>query len=270
MARINIEDSLYRDLRFLELCRKTSSVDEAIGCLVRAWTLAQKWFLSNDGKIPLKEWEDQRLPNALIECGLAKIIDGMVWMAGAEEQFSWLKQKSIAGKSNRKKTVKEDERALTYVDGRRAPTPTLSLPHTLTQTLTLSQNTITTTRQCTVADETAPVPVVARRPSNSSLIKFENENALLGSIRHDLRSRWDKLYPDPEFINRELTKAFGWYSNNPIKMPKTMKGWNQALSSWFERSWTSHVKTIKSAKPDPFAFLKNKPVESVNEEEAYD
>jgi hypothetical protein len=115
MARINIEESIFKDQRFIKLCIELGSLDLALGCLVRAWALAQKWYLTPDKKIPHEEWKKQSLPDQLISTGLAEVVDGKIWLKGADEQFAWLKQRSEAGRRN---IEKFNERPLTADDGR--------------------------------------------------------------------------------------------------------------------------------------------------------
>lgn len=98
MARINIEDSLYQDRRFMDLYIKLKSVDTALGALIRAWSLAQKWYLIGDGTIPIKEWEKQLLPPEIIDCRLAIIEGDTVRVCGSDDQFGWLKQRVAAGR----------------------------------------------------------------------------------------------------------------------------------------------------------------------------
>lgn len=110
MARINFEDSIWKDVRFCELQIKLQNIDKAIGCLVRAWVVAQKWYLTNEKTIPLEEWKKQRLPDELFEVGLAELKDNGVWICGADQQFNWLKQKSEAGRKGGKKNNKKDKK----------------------------------------------------------------------------------------------------------------------------------------------------------------
>lgn len=136
MARINVEDSIYSDIRFNDLVQKLNCVDTAIGSLVRAWTLAQKWFIKEDRMIPLTEWKKNRINDALIEVGLAEIIGDHVRVAGAEEQFGWLKQRSDAGR--RSGIVRQNqaiERHRTTVQSRSTTVqPVEPLPHSLPHT----------------------------------------------------------------------------------------------------------------------------------------
>ncbi len=98
MARINIEDTIYTDGRFLELVRLSGSVDEALGSLVRAWAIAQRFYIKPEKMIPLDEWKKQKLNDKLITVTLATVIDGFVRMAGIDDQFSWLTQRVEAGR----------------------------------------------------------------------------------------------------------------------------------------------------------------------------
>jgi general stress protein YciG len=99
VARINVEDTIYKDPRFIRLATKLDGdIDKAIGCLVRAWSLAQQWYLKPSQLIPLSEWESQQINSAIIDVGLAERVDGFIRMKGADEQFAWLKQRSDAGR----------------------------------------------------------------------------------------------------------------------------------------------------------------------------
>lgn len=143
MARINIEDSIYKDNRFLQLCMKTQSVDAAIGGLVRAWSLGQVWYLTKNKMIPVAEWRKQKINDLIIDVGLAHVEGEFIKIDGAEEQFSWLVQRSVAGKKSvaSKKSKKEKnstvvQRSLTTVESRSTKPDgsqplSLSLPPTL-------------------------------------------------------------------------------------------------------------------------------------------
>lgn len=115
MARINIEDSLYRDGRFINLFLKLKSMETAIGALVRVWSVAQKWYLIDDGMIPFDEWTKQGLNDLVIEVHLAERVGDFVRVCGADEQFAWLKQKVEAGRkggiARKNKTMTIQEQA---------------------------------------------------------------------------------------------------------------------------------------------------------------
>lgn len=72
--------------------------------------------------------------------------------------------------------------------------------------------------------------------------------SLLEVVGEKNKTSWAEIYPDAEFIRRELLKALLYYENNPRKKPKSKRGWTQAMNSWLARGWSWHVKTIPSEK----------------------
>lgn len=108
MARINIEDSLFSDGRFIIL-EKMVGEEMAIGKLVVAWKTAQSYWLQ-DQLIPHRFWELLKL-DELLEVGFAEKRDDGVYMCGTEEHFDWIKQKQEAGrKSGQTRRDKKNER----------------------------------------------------------------------------------------------------------------------------------------------------------------
>lgn len=101
MARINIEDAIFRDQRFFNLSIKLGCNYRALGMLVQAWCLAQKWYVkAEDRKIPLDEWRKQGFGDILFEVGLAQRDGTTVRVAGADDQFGWLLQRIQAGQKS--------------------------------------------------------------------------------------------------------------------------------------------------------------------------
>lgn len=102
MARINIEDSLFKDLRFLELCIITGNSATALGELIYMWVAAQQHYLS-DGEIPNDKFVKLRLSENVIKVGLAERSSTGVRVCGQDAQFAWLKQTQEAGRASAKK-----------------------------------------------------------------------------------------------------------------------------------------------------------------------
>lgn len=90
---------------------------------------------------------------------------------------------------------------------------------------------------------TVPVTPVAVE-SVTEPVDLNSESEVVSAIPERTKRRWAVLYPEREFLEREVLKAFNYYENNPKKKPKNIRGWSRALSSWFERGWRSHVRTI--------------------------
>lgn len=109
MARINIEESLYRDTRWLRLVAKVGCEYKALGMITTAWTLAQRHWLAK-GMVPEKVWPKDL--DLLIEFELANRIEGGVYVKGSKTAFKWLEQRSAAGRSGGKKTQSVVKRSL--------------------------------------------------------------------------------------------------------------------------------------------------------------
>lgn len=97
MPRINIEDSIFKDNRYIELCIAAGSRITAIGALAWLFIEAQKHYIEH-GEIPLEAWENARLPDYLITTGWAVRSETGVRARGQEEQFAWLRQRVEAGR----------------------------------------------------------------------------------------------------------------------------------------------------------------------------
>ena len=143
VARINIEDSLFKDTRFFDLVVILGSKTTALGALVEAWIVAQNFWKLNHNGIPKKEWEKQKLNPALIQSGLAIDRGDFIYIAGSEEQFAWLVQRQEAGKKGgpaaakaRLENIEEfPRRNTTEYDGSRPPSPSPSPSPSLTLSL---------------------------------------------------------------------------------------------------------------------------------------
>jgi len=146
LARVNIEDSLLKDTRFIDLCIHFADKQKALGALVWAFIIAQKHYLdeSNDRLIPLNEWQRSGCEMKLIDFDFAEIREKGVYVFGSEKQFAWLVQRSEAGKkgggSNRIKqqnTATVDQRPTTV---EQPPSSFLSSPSSFLSSLTQEKN----------------------------------------------------------------------------------------------------------------------------------
>jgi hypothetical protein len=102
MARINIEDSIFKDERFIDYCIGCGDKDIALGRLIRFWMKAQKFYLTH-GEIPNAEYFKFGLDENLVKTGLAERSSTGVRAKGQDQQFAWLKQTQQAGRASAKK-----------------------------------------------------------------------------------------------------------------------------------------------------------------------
>lgn len=115
MARINIEDSLFKDKRFFNLCLKLGSRQAGIGAIVEAWMLAQSFVeIENPkGLVSIEKWHEQEICKEIVECNLAKIIGNNIEVEGADKSFLWLVDAKIKGKKggDAKSKIKQENLA---------------------------------------------------------------------------------------------------------------------------------------------------------------
>lgn len=97
MARINIEDSIWKDFRFQELMIKVGGRHAAKGMIVELWTLAQEYWFPERRYVPIEKIREAGL-QAVIDVGLAESREGGYFAIGTEKAFDWLFQKQEAGK----------------------------------------------------------------------------------------------------------------------------------------------------------------------------
>jgi len=96
MARINIEDSLFRDDRWMRLLLICGDRYKALGIITSAWILAQENWISHKS-IPKKAWSKDL--DVLIDVELAETLEnGDIYVKGSKNNFKWLEQRVNAGK----------------------------------------------------------------------------------------------------------------------------------------------------------------------------
>lgn len=106
VARINIEESWWSDVRRTKLIKVLGSEELADGVALRLWRIAQTfWHSKKENRhIPSHVWNEFEHADAIIRCGLATIdaSTGEVYVRGASDNFGWIDRKqnngSIGGK----------------------------------------------------------------------------------------------------------------------------------------------------------------------------
>lgn len=134
MARINIEDSLFKDSRWVRLLIKVGCEYKALGIVTKAWAIAQEHWLEY-GSVPKKAWPIEL--NVLVDVELAKELpDGSVYVKGSKSAFGWLEQRSRAGKTKKPKPSKKRGSVVNGSSSFDNGSEPLTLTPTLTPTLT--------------------------------------------------------------------------------------------------------------------------------------
>lgn len=215
MARINIEESLFKDVRFDDLKMKLGSVDTALGAMVRAWSLAQKWYLKEETSrlIPITEWRKQRISDFIIEVGLAEVRNDGIYVSGSESQFAWLLQRQSAGKKGGRPSNRNKEEM--RKGPVKVPLRAESGSNPLSLSLSLSQDNKKNIKKETAADaaqDQGPSDFCEKESGAEKLHRIWNKNcgplpkALLLSDkrRRAAQARWNE-FPDEDFWENVVT-----------------------------------------------------------------
>lgn len=146
MARINVEDSIWSDSRFMQLCLLLGDQFKAVGCLVVAWKTAQQHWCPNRNPIPKKAFLEAGLPIELVKANFADVVEGeAILMRGCDKHFAWWFEKQEAGRKSaeaRKEKYGSAQPVRTPVRDSRTPVretsnTTRTAPEPLTLTLSL-------------------------------------------------------------------------------------------------------------------------------------
>jgi hypothetical protein len=248
MARINIEDSIFTDPKYLNLLIKVGDQYKALGLIVTAFKLAQTHWLKTQS-IPAENWPKDL--DILIDCGLAEKLEaGSIYVKGSKEQFNWLVQKSEAGKSNSEKKLnqlanaraKKQEKAATETLNGSERTlnedrTELKMSEALPLSLSLTQDNNILNNNNIIAPNALPTVREPEKPA----IEVVNEN--FSKIKKDLIESWADTYPK-EYLEIELKKARSWLLANKHKAPKSNYG--RFLNNWFNNGWEKYRKTLPS------------------------
>lgn len=236
MARINIEDSLFRDSRWLDLIIKTGCQHRALGLLARAWILAQEHWLEY-GHVPAKAWLKDL--NILIDVELAKrLSDGNVYVKGSKTAFGWLEQRVAAGrKGGLTKRVQGEATAKRPLDPAKH-TLDPAKPLTLSPPLTLTQIIKNKTKEEKPAQAPSP-PIGSDLSVSPTNLEFSDSKKPTGkavatfiaaycdAYRERYGARPEIVGKDTGIVNR-LLRAVG-----PLRATQIVQAYLQMGDRWF-------------------------------------
>lgn len=104
MARINIEDCWWTDPRRAKLAKIVGSEEMADGVAIKAWRVAQGFWVKGKALIPLKIWETIEANSKLIEANLAEIKQDGIYVCGSSQYLDWMRERlenaSLGGKKS--------------------------------------------------------------------------------------------------------------------------------------------------------------------------
>jgi len=104
--RINVEDSIDGDFRYKVFSSRIKDDYRALGMMIYAWRLAQKYWCPEKKLIPKEIWDLFEPSKEMISCHLAEERKNGIYVRGTEEQFAWYFQKIESGRLGGLKSVK--------------------------------------------------------------------------------------------------------------------------------------------------------------------
>jgi hypothetical protein len=115
MARVNIDDRLFSDPRWMNFVLHVGCQDKAVGMYYRAVRLVQNHWRS-DFLVPLKSWRTLKVP--LEKFGLAEITKDGVYLHGSDKRLSWYKTRMAASEAG---VAKKREKRKNHMDNHGEP-----------------------------------------------------------------------------------------------------------------------------------------------------
>lgn len=95
----------------------------------------------------------------------------------------------------------------------------------------------------TPAKSEAGTPKKSAHGGNPFLPK--NVTALMHEVGEERFNEWLDLYPDRNWLEREIKAAFLWHVDKG-RGRKTLRGWKQAINNWLKKGWDIRDSKIKT------------------------
>lgn len=73
----------------MKLCIRLGDERTAIGAVILAWRIAQKYWCPEKQPVPQEAWVQSGIGREIIDVGLAKETEAGIYISGAEEHFAW-------------------------------------------------------------------------------------------------------------------------------------------------------------------------------------
>ncbi len=261
MARINLEDSLFADPRFMKLCVKLGDELKAVGALVMAFRLSQEFWGNDRQRIPTDRWASLgSAAESIIEVGLARIEPSGVYVCGSEQQHEWIftmkTQRQAAGKASAEKRREKNEKQRAVESRSRAvnepSTKSNETQHSYSYSCSSSSSLSDSDSSSDSKNEESAEPSKAdsTRPSRARtrgcVEAFASDPVAVGyleKVAHDVQQAWLETYGGVPWVLGEIRQAHVWIKANPQKAPKDF---GRFMSAWLGRSHERQRKGIPS------------------------
>lgn len=117
MARLNFEDSIFKEHGFQDLLIAVGNRHIAKGMVIELFGLAQEYWFPEKQLIPIERFKSAGLSEALYgPSGLAELRGNEIYVRGSREAFAWLFDKQSAGKASAEAKKKKKRPTLQIVE----------------------------------------------------------------------------------------------------------------------------------------------------------
>lgn len=246
MARINIEDDIKDDDRFIRLTALLGH-DTAIGALVRLWMVGQKYWKKDKSLIPHDTWKKQNLNSALLTVGLAEDLPDGYYVAGAKDHFAWLFERVEGGRKGGSKTSDAKRAAAKNREDKKRENIEQNdhkLPQAHTSTHELPQASFSPSPSFSLSGSSsdssskkegkvAPIKnlIAADFPLELGLI---SDVLIYRNVKPELAISWLSAFPDSSWIVSEVRKALAWETANPKRFKRNFGAF---MTNWMNKGW---------------------------------
>jgi hypothetical protein len=259
VARLNVEESFFKDPALKVLEKKLKSRFKAIGCVIEFWHVAQEYWSRDQQLVPLEVFHSYGFPPELLESDFAEQREGGIYARGSTKQFAWLLAKKVSGsrggKASGAKRRKNKELAEATAKQTRSKREANAKQNEASLLLT-PYSLLTSIKDTTEKKDTTEFG-----PTENSVVPELSAVAdiLEGrKIKTSLQMEWLKIYT-PEFMIKKIKELRIWELNAGAKGRKS--NWGRFYSNCFAKDWDQWSKRLPAAKqelnPHREAYLKS-------------
>jgi len=221
MPRINIEDSIWADDRFLRLCIKLGCEFKAVGMITVAFKVAQKYWIPDKKNIPKEAFINSNLM-PLIDVFLAKECDDGFYVRGTKANFQWwfdgIEQRKAAG-------VKRAQKGQRDTSGRWIPLDQISSE---IQPSSSSSSSSSSSRKrnkniTIVHDKEIDFDYATGQFNGPKLLELANE--------------WKEIFGNKINLDKEFDKMATWLLSHKNQKKKDYK---KFVVNWLNRAYSNN------------------------------
>ncbi|MGE3681984.1 MAG: hypothetical protein AB7G93_09675 [Bdellovibrionales bacterium] len=231
MARINIEECWWSDVRRSALIRLMGDEDLADAAAIRAWRLAQEFWGRNRQLVPKQIWSTFQAAPKLIQAGLAEEREEGIYVRGSSQYLDWHAEKRAAAQKGGKKSAQRPRNAKGQLIKipKQNPSKNQAEP---------KESQASGSGSHSDSGSGSGSGSGGREPLAPAKQVFKTSEELQAAISLVDRERWAKDYPDPNWVTRQIDLCFRHHTSVPSETPRTKGHWMQKLQTWLEIGWS--------------------------------